>query len=149
MTQTYLMLNRYLFLSCVRTLSQSLMRLVMARSAAHVACFQLPSSCPANVVSISRAHGPWLSPSSSTFGILLPTYEAVVLDFVVCAIRKRAGGFCLFTLPLPKGTGGASFARARRSRLARIGITDDSREIFPTHYAKMKPDFLLSSGHAS
>jgi hypothetical protein len=59
------MLNRYPFFSCARTLSQSLMRLVMARSAARVACCQLLSSCLANVISISRAHGPWLSPSSS------------------------------------------------------------------------------------
>jgi hypothetical protein len=44
--------------TCVRTLSQSLMRLVMARSAALVASCQLLSLCPASAVSISRAHGP-------------------------------------------------------------------------------------------
>jgi hypothetical protein len=54
-----------LFLRCARTPSHSFMRAMIARSAAAVASLQALSRCPANVISISCAHGPWLSPSSS------------------------------------------------------------------------------------
>jgi hypothetical protein len=55
----------HLSLRCARTSSHSLMRAVIARSAAAVASLHALSRCPAKVISISRAHGPWLSPSSS------------------------------------------------------------------------------------
>jgi hypothetical protein len=50
--------------SRVRTPSQSRMRLVMARFAALVACCQFLSLCPAKVVNICWAQGPWLPLSS-------------------------------------------------------------------------------------